>query len=182
MTNPCFACKSMANQLFLVGYMGAGKTTAANALSLRTGLPMIDLDEELERREGCSIAALFDQDGETAFRTKESDLLLQIAGNAALPIVACGGGIMGNSTNVRTMQTHGHVVWIDPPFEVILERLRANPEERPLLATMGDPFDEEVLRAHFAERQSEYAKSDERIRDLSEEVLAALADRISRGG
>lgn len=172
----------MANQLFLVGYMGAGKTTAANALSLRTGLPMIDLDEELERREGCSIAALFDQDGETAFRTKESDLLLQIAGNAALPIVACGGGIMGNSTNVRTMQTHGHVVWIDPPFEVILERLRANPEERPLLATMGDPFDEEVLRAHFAERQSEYAKSDERIRDLSEEVLAALADRISRGG
>ena len=172
----------MANQLFLVGYMGAGKTTAANALSLRTGLPMIDLDEELERRAGCSIAALFDQDGETAFRTKEGDLLLQIAGNAALPIVACGGGIMGNSTNVRTMQTHGHVVWIDPPFEVILERLRANPEERPLLATMGDPFDEEVLRAHFAERQSEYAKSDERIRDLSEEVLAALADRISRGG
>ena len=52
MTNPCFACKSMANQLFLVGYMGAGKTTAANALSLRTGLPMVDLDEELERREG----------------------------------------------------------------------------------------------------------------------------------
>ena len=152
MTNPCFACKSMANQLFLVGYMGAGKTTAANALSLRTGLPMIDLDEELERRAGCSIAALFDQDGETAFRNKESDLLLQIAGNAAFPIVACGGGIMGNSTNVRTMQTHGHVVWIDPPFEVILERLRANPEERPLLATMGDPFDEEVLRAHFAER------------------------------
>ena len=125
MTNPCFACMSMANQLFLVGYMGAGKTTAANALSLRTGLPMMYLDEELERREGRSIAALFDQDGETAFRTKESDLLLQIAGNAALPIVACGGGIMGNSTNVRTMQTHGHVVWIDPPFEVILERLRA---------------------------------------------------------
>ena len=88
---------------------------------------------------------------------------------------------MGNATNVRTMQAHGHVVWIDPPFEVILERLRANPEGRPLLEKMGDPFDEEVLRAHFAKRQSAYAKSDERIRDLSEEVLAALAVRISRG-
>jgi len=181
MTNPCFACKSMANQLFLVGYMGAGKTTAANALSLRTGLPMVDLDEELERREGRSIAALFAQEGEMAFRIKESDLLNEIAGNPAFPIVACGGGTMGNATNVRTMQAHGHVLWIDPPFEVILERLRANPGGRPLLATMGDPFDEEVLRAHFAQRQSAYAKSNERIRDLSEEVLAALADRISRG-
>ena len=66
---------------------------------------------------------------------------------------------MGNATNVRTMQARGHVVWIDPPFEVILERLRANPGGRPLLATMGDPFDEEVLRAHFAQRQSAYAKS-----------------------
>ena len=89
---------------------------------------------------------------------------------------------MGNSTNVRTMQAHGHVVWIDPPFEVILERLRANSEGRPLLATMGDPIDDKVLRAHFTQRQSAYAKSDERIRDLSEEALAALADRISRGG
>ena len=182
MTNPCFACKSMANQLFLVGYMGAGKTTAAKALSLRTGLPMMDLDEELERREGRSIAALFDQEGETTFRTKESDLLYEIAGNPAFPIVACGGGTMGNATNVRTIKAHGHVVWIDPPFEVILERLRANPGGRPLLETMGDPFDEEVLRAHFAERQSAYAKSDERIRDLSEDVLAALANRISGGG
>ena len=172
----------MANQLFLVGYMGAGKTTAAQALSVRSGLPMIDLDEELERREGGSIAALFDQEGETAFRTKERDLLHEIAGNTAFPIVACGGGIMGNSTNVRTMQAHGHVVWIDPPFELILERLRAEPGRRPLLATMGDPFDEEVLRSHFAQRQSAYAKSDERICDLSEEVLTALADRISRGG
>jgi hypothetical protein len=47
---------------------------------------------------------------------------------------------------------------------------------------MGDPFEEEVLRAHFAERQSAYAKSDEHIRDVSEEVLVELADRISRGG
>lgn len=182
MTNPCFACKSMANQLFLVGYMGAGKTTAANSLSLRTGLPMVDLDEELERREGRSIAALFAQEGEMAFRTKESDLLHEIAGNPAFPIVACGGGIMGKATNVRTMQAYGHVVWIDPPFKVIFERLRANPGGRPLLAKMGDPFEEEVLRAHFTERQSAYAKSDEHIRDVSEEVLVELADRISRGG
>ena len=182
MSNPCFACKSMVNQVFLVGYMGSGKTSVAKALSASSGLPMLDLDEALERQEGRTIAELFEQDGEAAFRIKESALLNDVAGRKEFPIVACGGGVTVDARNVQTMKRHGLVVWIDPPFETILERLRAEPEHRPLLTAMGNPLDEEKLRAHYELRISAYADCDERIKDVTDEVLAGLAARINRAG
>ena len=69
----------MVNQVFLVGYMGAGKTSAAKALSVHSGLSMLDLDEALERQEGRTIIQLFEQEGEAAFRNKESALLRKVA-------------------------------------------------------------------------------------------------------
>ena len=181
MTNPCFACKSMVNQVFLVGYMGAGKTSVAKELSVNSGLPMLDLDEALERQEGRTIFELFGQEGEAAFRAKESALLKEVAGRKEFPIVACGGGITVDSQNLQTMKRHGLVVWIDPPFETILERLRAEPGDRPLLAAMGISLDEEKLRAHYELRRIAYADCDERIKDVTDEVLAGLAARINRG-
>ena len=181
MSNPCFACKSMVNQIFLVGYMGSGKTSVAKALSANSGLPMIDLDEALERQEGRTIPELFEQEGEATFRAKESALLNEVAGREEFPIVACGGGITVDARNVQTMKRHGLVVWIDPPFETILKRLRTEPGDRPLLAAMGDPLDEEKLRAHYELRRTAYADCDERIKDATDEVLAGLAARINRG-
>jgi shikimate kinase len=171
----------MVNQVFLVGYMGAGKTSVANVLSEDSGLPMLDLDEALERQEGRSISELFEQEGEAAFRAKESALLNDVAGHKEFPIVACGGGIMVDAQNVQTMKRHGFVVWIDPPFETILDRLHANPGSRPLLAAMGNPLDEEKLRAHYELRRTVYADCDERITDVTDEVMAGLAARINRG-
>lgn len=171
----------MAEQVFLVGYMGAGKTSAAKALSQRSGHRMIDLDDELERREGCSISDLFKQEGEAEFRSKESALLHDIAGRAEFPIVSCGGGIMANPQNVQAMKASGFIVWIDTPFEIIMERLRSNRGERPLLAAMGDPLEERHLRKHYELRCELYAGSDQRIDDLTEKVFAALSDRLNRG-
>ena len=171
----------MVNQVFLVGYMGSGKTSVAKALSANSGLPMIDLDDALERQKGRTIAELFEQEGEAAFRAKESALLNEVAGRQEFPIVACGGGITLDAQNVQTMKRHGLVVWIDPPFETILERLRAQPGGRPLLAAMGDPLDKEKLRAHYELRSTAYTDCDERIIDVTGEVLAGLAARINRG-
>ena len=171
----------MVNQVFLVGYMGSGKTSVAKALSANSGLLMIDLDEAFERQEGRTIAELFEQEGEAAFRAKESALLKEVAGRQEFPIVACGGGITLDAQNVQTMKRHGLVVWIDPPFEIILERLRAQPGGRPLLAAMGDPLDEEKLRAHYELRKTAYADCDERIKDVTDDVIAGLAARINRG-
>jgi len=171
----------MVNQVFLVGYMGAGKTSVAIALSEDSGLPMLDLDEAIERQEGRSISELFEQEGEAAFRAKESALLNEVAGRKEFPIVACGVGITVDPQNVQTMKRHGHVVWIDPPFEKILNRLRANPGSRPLLAAMGNPLDEEKLRAHYTLRRTAYADCDERINEVTKEVMSALVARINRG-
>ena len=171
----------MVNQVFLVGYMGSGKTSVGKALSANSGLPMLDLDEALERQEGQTIAELFEQEGEATFRAKESALLNEVAGRQEFPIVACGGGITVDARNVQTMKRHGLVVWIDQPFETILERLRSQPGGRPLLAAMGDPLDEEKLRAHYELRKTTYADCDERIKDVTDEVLARLAARINRG-
>ena len=171
----------MVNQVFLVGYMGAGKTSAAKALSVHSGLSMLDLDEALERQEGRTIIQLFEQEGEAAFRNKESALLRKVAGRMEYPIVACGGGITVDSQNVQTMKRHGLVVWIDPPFETILERLRAEPGDRPLLAAMGSSLNEEKLRAHYQLRRATYAHCDESIKDVTDEVLTDLAARINRG-
>ena len=171
----------MVNQVFLVGYMGAGKTSVAKALSANSGLPMLDLDEALERQEGRTIVELFQQEGEAAFRNKERALLNEVAGRKEFPIVACGGGITVDARNVQTMKRHGLVVWIDSPFETILKRLRGKPGGRPLLAAMGDPLDEEKLRAHYELRRTAYADCDERIKDVTNEVLAGLAARINRG-
>ena len=171
----------MVNQVFLVGYMGSGKTSVAKALSAHSGLPMLDLDEALELQMGRTIAELFEQEGEAAFRAKESALLNEVAGRQEFPIVACGGGITLDAQNVQTMKHHGLVVWIDPPFETILERLRAQPGGRPLLTAMGDPLDEEKLRAHYELRSTAYADCDERIIDVKDEVIARIAARINRG-
>ena len=171
----------MVNQVFLVGYMGAGKTSVAKTLSEDSRLPMLDLDEALERQEGRSISELFEQEGEATFRAKESALLNEVAGRKEFPIIACGGGIMIDSQNVQTMKRHGFIVWIDPPFETILERLRANPGGRPLLSAMGNPLDAEKLRAHYELRRKAYADCDERIKDMTDEVMVALTARISRG-
>ena len=72
-------------------------------------------------------------------------------------------------------------VWIDTPFEEILERLRSNLGKRPLLAAMGYPIEEHQIRAHYEHRREDYANSDERIGELTEEALQALANRINRG-
>jgi shikimate kinase len=172
----------MVNQVFLVGYMGAGKTSVAKALSANSGLPMLDLDEALERQEGRTIVELFQQEGEAAFRNKERALLNEVAGRKEFPIVACGGGITVDARNVQTMKRHGLVVWIDSPFETILKRLRGKPGGRPLLAAMGDPLDEEKLRAHYELRITAYADCNERIKDVTDEVLVGLAARINREG
>ena len=91
MSNPCFAYKSMVNQVFLVGYMGSGKPRSRRRFPRDSGLPMLDLDEALERQAGRTIEELFEQEGEATFRAKESALLNEVAGRKEFPIVACGG-------------------------------------------------------------------------------------------
>jgi len=110
-----------ARHLVLVGFMGAGKTTAAQALAHDRGLPAVDLDEELVRRAGRSIEEIFAADGEASFRTLEERVALEQLDAREPRIVSLGGGALGSAALRQALARH-RVVWIDVDVEAAWAR------------------------------------------------------------
>ncbi len=160
------------DKLYLVGFMGSGKTTLARALGRRLGWRVIDLDEEIERREGRSVSQVFAKDGEPYFRKVERDVLL-----AFLPvrnaIVATGGGTFVQPANRADILADGTSIWLDAPFGRIVDRVPSD-GRRPLAA------DRAAFAALFDERRAVYRLAHlrldarGRVDALVEEVLHKL--------
>jgi len=124
--------------IVLVGFMGSGKSTVGRALHQRLGYPLVDMDQRIEQRARKSIAAIFADEGEQAFRDMETSLLEELDEPAApRRIISTGGGVIGREKNRVLLRRLGYVVWLHAPMEVILERTAKN-RERPLLHT-DDP-------------------------------------------
>ena len=139
----------MRKPLFLIGMMGCGKSTMAAQLSRLTGAPRLDLDEEIERREGRTIPSIFAADGDAGFRLCETAALRAVC--AGVPhIVATGGGIVTRAENIALMRETGLVVWLNRPLEDMIRDVRQ--DTRPNLA--GDK--EERMRTLFAAREALY--------------------------
>ncbi len=119
--------------LWLVGFMGSGKTAAARELAARTGWPVTETDTELARRLGRSIREIFAREGEAFFRDAESALIRELAeeGTAAR-IVSCGGGAVLRPENRAAMRTAGTVVRLTVSPEEVLRRVGPD-DRRPLL-------------------------------------------------
>lgn len=118
--------------LFLIGFMGTGKSTVARALKKMTGWEIVEMDEELVRRENRTIPEIFAEEGEEYFRQKETQLLQEMREQPG-KIVSCGGGVAMREENVRIMKESGKTVLLTAAPETILERVRDD-ENRPLLA------------------------------------------------
>lgn len=120
------------DKLYLVGFMGAGKTTLAKALGKRLGWRVEDLDELIESREHCTVADLFARQGEPYFRSVERDVLRRL-----LPfrhaVVATGGGTYADADNRALINDNGLSIWLDLPFQMALARVPAD-GRRPLAA------------------------------------------------
>ena len=123
-----------ADKLYLVGFMGAGKTTVAAALGTRIGWRSEDIDERIETRERRSIAAIFVQEGEAYFRQAERNVLSDL-----LPlrhaIIATGGGTFSDPANRAVMLNDGAVAWLDLPLSRVIERIPPD-GRRPLAADL----------------------------------------------
>jgi shikimate kinase len=143
------------DKLYLVGFMGAGKTTVARALGRRIGWRVEDVDERIEARERRSVSAIFAQDGEARFRQIERDVLAEL-----LPIrdavVATGGGTFAEANNRSAMLADGAVVWLDLPFERLVERVP--PDGRRPLAS-----DREQMALLYQRRQQAYSQAHLRV-------------------
>jgi len=117
--------------VFLVGFMGAGKTTVGRHLARLLGWDFVDLDEEIVAAERRSIPQIFALEGEAYFRRREADILASLRDRTRL-IVACGGGTYAHEDNRRLIDRLGRSVWIQLPLEVALRRCASVPG-RPLL-------------------------------------------------
>ena len=119
------------NNLFLIGFMGAGKSSVSAGLGRMLGREVVEMDERIAAQEGMSIPELFAQKGEPYFRACETALIKSFA-QGAPRIVSCGGGVPLREENVAAMRESGTVVLLTASPEVILERVRDS-DERPLL-------------------------------------------------
>ena len=115
--------------------MGSGKTTIGNRLAPRLGLKFHDCDQEIEARTGASVNLIFDIEGESGFRERESRMLEELAAREGV-LVATGGGAMTLEANRQLLRESGIVVYLQTPVERQLQRLRRD-KTRPLLRT-GD--------------------------------------------
>lgn len=183
--------------LYLVGMMGAGKSTVGRLLAERLGWPFLDLDSVIEAEAGMAVPAIFATEGEAAFRERETELLARIASGwrpegvgAQQPVVvATGGGAVLREVNRERMRVTGLVVWLEADPDLLVERTVAEGvAKRPLLAD-ADPGSK--LTELLARRAPLYGQAAHRQIQTSgrppeavaEEILSILADRaLSAGG
>jgi shikimate kinase len=165
--------KSAARNLYLVGMMGAGKTTVGRLLARRLRLRFIDSDEEIERRCGVRIPLIFEIEGETGFRAREAQVLAELTALDGV-VLGTGGGAVLLEENRRRLAERGTVVYLRARPEDLYERVRHD-RNRPLLAT-GDPLAR--LRALFAERDPLYRAVADLTVDTGRQGVNALARQL----
>ena len=140
----------MSRSIYLVGFMGAGKTTVGRLLAASHDLPFRDLDEEIVRGEGASIAQLFQSAGEAGFRQLECRYLESLAGPA---VVALGGGAFMTAAIREWIADHGVSVYLRWSADELWRRVADDPA-RPLAR------DEQAFRRLLAEREPVYQQAD----------------------
>jgi shikimate kinase len=162
--------------VYLVGFMGSGKSTVGKLLAQRLGWEFVDLDDEIERRAGRKIADIFSTDGEPAFRELEHQA---VAGQVELTkarrprVVALGGGAFVAKRNRELLATAGLSIYLECPEDILWERIRAE-RHRPLAQ------DRARFQALCEQRRSEYQKADLRVdaarapQDTVESIVAAV--------
>ena len=146
--------------VFLCGFMGCGKSTAADLLAKNMGCSCCDTDELIVKREGMSIPEIFDKKGEAYFRNADKELLRELSGKKG--VVACGGGTMLSAENAAVAREKGVVVFINTPFDTCYERIKDD-KNRPIAASRT----REQLRELYEQRAEKYTAHSDHVIDGS---------------
>jgi shikimate kinase len=147
--------------LYIAGFMGSGKTSVGRKLADRVGWDFVDVDDEIEHAEQTTIESIFRSRGEPEFRKIETEALRRLVrqverGMAA--VIALGGGAFVREENFEMLENNGISVWLDCPFEAIVQRLESEGKDvRPLAR------DHETLRRLYEARLPGYNRADYRV-------------------
>ncbi len=128
---------SKRNNIFLVGLMGAGKTTVGKKLARQLGWSFVDTDQEIVARTGASVATIFEIEGEAGFRRREAEVIAELVERTSI-VLGTGGGVVLDPSNRARLAAHGWVVYINVAPYKLAERLRHD-RLRPLLQ-VADPL------------------------------------------
>ena len=158
-------------KIYLVGFMGAGKTTVGRELSSRVDAPFFDLDELIEAAEKQSIKDLFAQHGEAYFRKRERDLL-RTTRYVENGVVATGGGTFTFDENIQFIQSEGLSVYLSAPYSLLRSRVGTKAAERPLFR------DDIAAHELFASRIRYYRMCDITIEIREEETPGEIVERL----
>jgi shikimate kinase len=158
-----------AHKVYLVGFMGAGKTTVARALARRLGWRAVDVDELIEQRERQTVADLFALRGEGYFRAVERAVLLEQVG-ARDAVVATGGGTFVDPANRAVINRDGMSVWLDVPLQRLIDRVPAD-GRRPLAADRAE------FERLYAVRRAAYEQAHYRV-DAGRAGINAVVEEL----
>jgi len=161
------------SNIFLVGMMGAGKTTVGRALATRMKREFVDTDRLLVDRTGVAVAIVFEIEGEEGFRRRESAILREVCEQDER-VVATGGGIVLAEENLQVMRESGTVVYLRARLESLWERTRHD-SSRPLLAT---PNPRERLSELLKQREPLYRAAAHIVVDSGPQSAATLVNRV----
>lgn len=160
MTETAYTANGQMKPIFLIGFMGSGKTTLCNALTARTCLRTVDLDDFIEKEAGMSIKEFFACRGEAEFRRLESESLARAAASG-YDIIACGGGTPCFNNNMELMNRLGKTVYLYVPDEILFLRLAVARDHRPLIASLDDDRLRRFIADKIAERSPFYRRAAE---------------------
>ncbi|MCM1293456.1 MAG: shikimate kinase [Bacteroides sp.] len=148
--------------IFLIGFMGSGKSTLGHALAKVTGLDFIDLDNYIEARYHANVRDIFARDGEAGFRDMERRMLEEV-GQFQDVIVACGGGTPCFFDNIELMNRAGLTVLLEASHERLFQRLKLGRTRRPLIAGMTDDDLSDYIARALDDRRPHYEKASARF-------------------
>lgn len=159
-----------ADKIYLVGFMGAGKTTVGQALAKRLDWRFEDIDAHIERAEGRDVTTIFRQSGEAYFRARERQALVDLLSTRGV-VVATGGGTPVDPANRALMSRDGAVAWLDAPFAVVAGRVPAD-GRRPLAANRAE------MERLYNDRLVAYAQAHARF-DVSRASVDEVVDHVT---
>lgn len=163
----------VAGNIFLVGLMGAGKTTVGKLLAKSLDKTFYDSDHEIERRTGVNIPLIFELEGEAGFRKREAQAIAELA-NLQDVVLATGGGAVLLPENRQMLSGHGRVIYLRASVDELCHRTRGD-RNRPLLQN-GNPRDR--LQALYTQRDPLYLEIADMIVDTGGQPVSAILYQI----
>jgi shikimate kinase len=164
-------------KIFLIGFMGSGKTYLGKQLSEKLRLPFFDLDAQIESNEGKTIDQLFEENGEEYFRLLEMDSLHIITESHESFIMATGGGTPCYYNNIDYMNLAGTTVWINSSIDILFERLLYERSKRPLLKNLDESQLKAFIQKKFSDRKIYYEQAAISVED-DHESLEKILNKI----